>query len=97
IPTEVDEELLRICLSRYMPDANGPTANLQACVYTNTPDEHFILDRLPGAGHVIVASPCSGHGYKFASAIGEILADMADGTGSRFDLGMFSINRFASA
>lgn len=94
VPTEADEELLRICMRRYLPDANGPVADLKACVYTNTPDEHFIIDRLPGAENVIVASPCSGHGYKFASAIGEILADMAGGGASRFDLGMFRLDRF---
>jgi sarcosine oxidase len=75
--TAEDEALLRVCLARYLPDANGPVMSLRACLYTNTPDEHFIIDTLPGNADVIVASPCSGHGYKFASVVGEIIADLA--------------------
>ncbi len=89
-----DEDLLRACLGRYLPEADGPAMALRACLYTVTPDEHFIIDRLPGERDVIVASPCSGHGYKFASVIGEILADLVVRGESRFDLSMFRIDRF---
>jgi sarcosine oxidase len=65
-----------------------------ACLFTNTPDEHFILDTLPGFPEVIVASPCSGHGYKFASVVGEILADLAMNKRPRFDISLFRIGRF---
>ena len=65
--------------------------SLRACLFTNTPDEHFVLDTLPGAPQVIVASPCSGHGYKFASVMGEMLADLATGTPSGFDLSLFRL------
>ena len=95
-PTAEDEALLRVCLARYAPDANGPTLALRACLYTNAPDEHFIIDTLPGNEDVIVASPCSGHGYKFASAIGEALADLATGRKPAFDLSMFRLDRFAA-
>jgi len=64
-------------------------------MFTVTPDEHFIIDTMPGNDDVIVASPCSGHGYKFASVVGEILADLAVGGSSRFDLSTFSLSRFA--
>jgi sarcosine oxidase len=67
---------------------------LRACIYTNTPDEDFIIDRLPGMEEVVIASPCSGHGYKFASAIGEAVADLATGTTPKVDLGMFALSRF---
>ena len=67
---------------------------LHTCLFTNTPDEHFIIDGLPGAEDVIVASPCSGHGFKFARVVGEILADLATTGQSRFDLSMFRIDRF---
>jgi sarcosine oxidase len=77
-----------------MPDANGPLARAASYLYTNAPDEHFIIDVLPGNEDVIVASPCSGHGFKFASAIGEILADLAIGAAGRFDLAMFRLDRF---
>jgi sarcosine oxidase len=90
-----DEALLRRCLARYMPDANGPVMMLQTCLYTNTPDEHFLIDTLPGNDDVVIASPCSGHGYKFASVIGEILADLAMQRPPAFDLGMFSLGRFS--
>lgn len=95
-PDADDEALLRVCLGRYMPDANGPMVRAADCLYTNTPDEHFIIDALPDNPDVIVASPCSGHGFKFASVIGEILADLAIAGTSRFDLSMFRLGRFAS-
>jgi sarcosine oxidase len=96
-PGPEDEALLRLCLARYAPDANGPALTLTTCLYTNTPDEHFIIDTLPRNADVIVASPCSGHGYKFASVVGEILADMATGRAPAFDLSMFRLDRFAAA
>ncbi|HRK19972.1 MAG TPA: N-methyl-L-tryptophan oxidase [Hyphomicrobiaceae bacterium] len=85
------------CLAKYLPDAGGPPLTLKGCMYTVTPDEHFILDALPGLPQVLVASPCSGHGFKFASAIGEIMADLAVEGRARFDLSPFSIGRQAVA
>ena len=75
----------RAALAAYLPAAHGPLIRREICLYTNTRGgdvdgsmaEEFILDRLPDDPRVIVASPCSGHGFKFASAIGQILADMA--------------------
>ncbi len=91
-----DELVLRDTVARYFPQANGPTMALRACLFTNTPDEHFIIDTLPGQPQVIVASPCSGHGYKFCSVIGEVLADVATTGQTRFDLGLHSYARFAA-
>jgi sarcosine oxidase len=93
-PEAEDEALLRRGLSRYLSGADGPVMSLQTCMFTNTPDEHFIIDRLPEHPDVIVASPCSGHGYKFASVIGEIVADLATDKQSAFDLTMFRLSRF---
>jgi sarcosine oxidase len=62
-----------------------------------TPDEHFVIDTIPGAEQVVFASCCSGHGYKFASAIGEILADLSTKGQSAFDLSHFSLKRFEAA
>jgi sarcosine oxidase len=92
--TPADEAVLRRCIARCFPDADGPVMSLHACLFTNTPDEHFIIDTLPGQPEVIVASPCSGHGYKFASVVGEIIADLATTGESRFDLTMFRLDRF---
>jgi sarcosine oxidase len=82
-------------VERYFPEANGALMGLRTCLFTNTPDEHFVVDRLPGSPQVVVASPCSGHGYKFASVMGEILADLAVGKTSRFNLDLFRLGRFA--
>ena len=89
--SEVDE-LLEI-LSSTVPSARGPVIESAVCMYTNTPDEDFILDRHPADDRVLVASPCSGHGFKFAPTIGEILVDLATDGGSRFDLSPFRIGR----
>jgi sarcosine oxidase len=92
-----DERLLREGIERYLPGANGPLLSAKVCIFTNTPDEHFIIDRYPGVPQVIVASPCSGHGFKFASVIGEVLADLAMDREPAFDLSMFRLGRFATA
>ena len=81
-PDAIDEQLLRQFAQRYFPDGNGPTMALRTCLFTNTSDEHFVLDRHPECQQVILASPCSGHGYKFCSVIGEIIADLASGDGT---------------
>lgn len=92
-----DDEVsfMRDIVERYMPDANGRLRDSSVCMYTNLPDEHFIIDRHPLHASVIVASPCSGHGFKFASAIGEVLADMAMDTPVAFDTSLFSLSRFS--
>ena len=59
-----------------------------------TPDRDFLIDRLPGAPNIIVASPCSGHGFKFAPVIGEILADLATEGGTGHDISRFRFGRF---
>jgi len=80
---------MRSIVRRYLPGADGPLRQATVCVYTNTPDEHFWLDRHPTHSQVLIASPCSGHGFKFASVIGEVLADLATTGQSAFDLGLF--------
>jgi len=92
---EHEVDFVREILSRYMPDANGPLLNSAVCLYTNAPDEHFLMGRHPQSDHVVVASPCSGHGFKFASAIGEILADLSTDRDPGFDISLFSLTRFS--
>jgi sarcosine oxidase len=94
----IDEEetrQARALLAALMPGAAGALRDRATCLYTNTPDHHFLIDRLPGAERVIVASPCSGHGFKFASAVGELLAQMAVGEAPRFDVAPFGLARAA--
>jgi sarcosine oxidase len=64
------------------------------CMYTNTPDEDFIIDQYPGCPQILVVSPCSGHGFKFSSVVGKIAADWAVGRKVGFDLGPFSLGRW---
>lgn len=93
-PDETDEELLRSFTARYFPDADGPVMTMKSCIFTNTPDEHFIVDRLGSDQRVIVASPCSGHGFKFCSVIGEILADISTRGGTEHEISLFRLDRF---
>jgi sarcosine oxidase len=96
-PNEKDERILREFARRYFPDGEGPTVALKACLFTNTPDEHFIIDFHPEHPQVAIASACSGHGYKFCSVVGEIMADLAQHGETRHDLELFKLSRFASA
>ena len=82
-------------MRRDMPAANGPLRESTVCLYTNTPDLNFVIDVHPAVPGVAFASACSGHGFKFAPVIGEILADLALDTppsGSRSS--SFSAARF---
>lgn len=93
-PDAEDERLLRQFAERYFPDGNGPTMALRTCMFTNTPDEHFVVDHHPQFRQVILASPCSGHGYKFCSVIGEIIADLATGDGrTRHEIDFLRLDR----
>jgi sarcosine oxidase len=91
-----DEEnaAARQTLDDVMPGAAGTLLDARVCLYTNTPDRHFIIDWLPG-DRVLVLSPCSGHGFKFAIAIGEIATQLALDGRSWLDLEPFSLARFA--
>ena len=89
-----DEEVLRECVQSFFRGANGPMVRSSTCIFTNTPDEHFIIDRLPGAPEVLVVSACSGHGFKFCSVVGEIVADLAGDGSTSHDLSLFRLGRF---
>jgi sarcosine oxidase len=93
-PRPDDEELLRAFAHRYFPDGAGPTLMLKGCLFTNSPDRHFILDLHPEYPEVAIAAGFSGHGYKFCSVVGEIMADLAERGESRHDIDFFGIGRF---
>jgi len=67
------------------------------CLYTVTKDFGFVVDRHPTHDRIIVASPCSGHGFKHSAALGEAISDLALGMKSRFELGAFALSRFGQA
>lgn len=92
-----DVETLRTYLARNMPDLNGQHLNGLVCMYTTTPDEDFVLGLHPQYQNVAVAAGFSGHGFKFASAVGEVLADLVQRGKSRFDLTRFAPTRFTTS
>ena len=92
--TRRDEEILRLAVARYFPQADGHLMSLKTCLFTNSPDEHFILDTLPDHPRVVVAAGFSGHGFKFCSVVGEILADLATGRATAHDISLFRLDRF---
>lgn len=78
------------------PRLKGLRENLiqaEVCMYTVTADEHFVIDRHPGSARVLIASPCSGHGFKHSAAVGETLAQLALDGGSETDISAFALAR----
>ena len=89
------EEAMRRALAPHLPAlADGRLVETVQCRYTLTPDHHFAIGLHPDHAGVVVASPCSGHGYKFASVIGEILADLAVDGVTRHPIDLFNLLRF---
>ncbi len=79
---------------QWLPGVYQRTHALKTCLYTNTPDENFIIDLVPGTeGRVAIAAGFSGHGFKFASVVGEVLADLAQEGGTRLPIGFLSLQR----
>jgi sarcosine oxidase len=89
-----DEAVIRAALAEHLPDANGALLAAKTCLYTMTPDGDFVIDRLPDCPNILVASPCSGHGFKFAGVLGEILADLATASTTGHDISRFRLARF---
>ena len=89
-----DEAILRKCLVRYFPGANGQALALKTCMFTSTPDGHFIIDKHPAHANVLILSACSGHGFKFAPVVGEIAANLILDGQTHHDIQMFRIDRF---
>jgi sarcosine oxidase len=91
-----DEARVRAFVQAHLPGADGPLTSSTVCLYTNTPDEHFVVDTHPAAPGVAFASACSGHGFKFAPVIGEILADLALIGATPHPIERFRAARFAA-
>lgn len=88
---EMHEQLV----APYLPEASARCVRAATCLYTATPDFQFVIDRLPDHPSVLLASPCSGHGFKHSAAVGEILGELVSGGSSRIRVGPFSLGRFA--
>jgi sarcosine oxidase len=93
-PSRRDEQVLRAFAERYFPDGAGPTSSLKTCLFENTPDEHFLLGLHPEHENVVVAGGGSGHAFKFASVIGQIVSQLARGESPRLDISLLSPRRF---
>lgn len=98
-----DQQLVEQFLRQCMPNVLGPQASPSAltrwsgCYYTMTPDENFIVDRLPDLPHVVVIAGLSGHGFKFTSVLGDIASHLVMDTDCGLDIGFLGINRFTNA
>ena len=93
-PNPADEAPLREFTKRYFPDAAGPTMTLKTCLFTNSPDEHFIIDQHPDSDRIVLAAGFSGHGFKFSSVVGEILAELSIDGETSHDIGLLRLDRF---
>jgi sarcosine oxidase len=92
--SEAEIAAVRGCVSALIPALNGRCLKAVTCMYTNTPDEHFLIDRHPVHPQVLIVSPCSGHGFKFCPVIGEIVADLVAQGQTRHDINAFRLSRF---
>jgi sarcosine oxidase len=101
-PDNLDREVspeeiaaMRAVLGERIPALHGDCRASAVCMYTMTPDEHFVIGHLPGSGgRVSVAAGFSGHGFKFVPVVGEILADLALDGGTALPIGLFDPTRF---
>ena len=88
-----DEAHIREYLERFMPQANGALKKGAICIYSRTPDGHFIIDKHPAYPHISFAAGFAGHGFKFASVVGEILTQLALTGETEHDISIFSVDR----
>ncbi len=93
-PSRADENDMRGFIREIFPDADGPVLSMETCFFENTPDRAPVIDRLPGEDGIWVVGGFSGHGFKYASAVGEIARDLVLTGESRFDLRPFRADRF---
>jgi sarcosine oxidase len=95
VSTPAEEDDIRYVLAKYLPEAGNEIITLKTCLYTYTRDENFIIDHLPGYDkRVTVACGFSGHGFKFVSVVGEILADLAMKGKTELPIGFLRLSRF---
>jgi sarcosine oxidase len=94
VPDAEDEARLVYALNKFIPEGYSSTLVMKTCMYTNTPDENFILDFLPGYDDVVIATGFSGHGFKFASVVGEIMSDLALKGRTSLPIGFLNAKRY---
>jgi sarcosine oxidase len=92
--TSGELEVLRGFVAEWFPAGAGEALDTVACMFTNTPDRHFLVDLHPTEPDVVIGSVCSGHGFKFASVVGEILAELVIDGSTRHEIGFLRLDRF---
>lgn len=92
-PTNAEEELHRRFAERYFPDGAGPTIALRTCIQSHSEDGDFVIGRAPGHDAVTVGAGFTGHGFKFTSVVGEVLADLATEGRTDHDISKHSVDR----
>ena len=91
-------ENARAFMTKFIPaGAEAPLLYARSCLYTMTPDEHFILDVHPQFPHVVISASCSGHAFKFSTLLGDILSDLAFAGSTPHDISFFRMSRFEGA
>lgn len=93
-PQEISE-MYRELVAPHIKGVGAPCVRAVTCLYTVTKDFGFVIDSRPEHDRIIIASPCSGHGFKHSAALGEAIGDLALGEQSRFDLSAFTLARFS--
>ena len=91
-----DEAPILRFLREHLPGIDGPRRSASVCLYTLTPDRHFVIDLHPEHPQVVVAAGFSGHGFKFAPVVGEVLADLAEHGSTQWPIDLFRMKRFFS-
>jgi sarcosine oxidase len=91
---EDEKARMREFLADFIPDAAGQVTATATCMYSNTPDSHFIIDRHPAHDRVVFAAGFSGHGFKFCPVVGEVLADLAQRGETSLPIKLFALSRF---
>jgi sarcosine oxidase len=96
-PIPEDEQVIRLVLDQYFPGMFGETRAFKTCLYTNTSDENFLIDFLPGyEGRIAMAAGFSGHGFKFASVVGEILTELSLEGKTSLPIGFLGLGRLSN-
>jgi sarcosine oxidase len=92
----VEQDRLMSFLKAHLPSVTNEVSGHTVCLYTMSPDEHFLVDRHPQHPNVVFAAGLSGHGFKFAPVLGKALADLALDGGTELPIGFLSVGRFAT-
>jgi monomeric sarcosine oxidase len=93
-PSEAWTERIRDWAKQYLPDAAGPLITTRRCLYTLTPDKDFVVDQHPDYPQVVIGAGFSGHGFKFTTLMGKMLADLAVDGSTPHDTSLFKLSRF---